>query len=77
MDLFHFNLDSVLGTKNWHDTSADQKRNFIMIMLERFEVGVVRVYGRLNLLCPLFGGFFYCVHYLEVISIACVLCFRW
>ena len=41
MDIFHSNLEAVLGTKNWNETSRDQKRDFIMVMLDRLEVGVV------------------------------------
>ena len=38
MDLFHSNLESVLGTRDWDKTTMTQKCDFIMVMLDRFEV---------------------------------------
>ena len=37
-DLFHSTLESVLGIRDWDKATAAQKRNFIMVMLDRFEV---------------------------------------
>ncbi len=37
-DLFHSTLESVLGIQEWDKATLAQKRNFIMVMLDRFEV---------------------------------------
>ena len=37
-DLFHSTLKSVLGIADWNTATLAQKRNFIMVMLDRFEV---------------------------------------
>ena len=38
MDLFHSNLTAVCGVSNWDKTTHTQKRDFVMMMLDRFEV---------------------------------------
>ena len=44
MDLFQSSLESVLGSKDWEKLSKARKKDFIMIMLDRFEVGVQYVW---------------------------------
>ncbi len=45
MDLFHASLESVCGLQDWNKASLAQKKNFILVMLERFEVSdLVSVY---------------------------------
>lgn len=38
MDLFHTNLEAVVGVKDWDKTTVPQRRDFVMVMLDRFEV---------------------------------------
>lgn len=39
MDLFHSNLGAICKVTDWEKTTAAQKRDFVMVMLDRFEVG--------------------------------------
>lgn len=39
MDLFHSNLEAICGLSDWEKTTVTQKRDFVMVMLDRFEVG--------------------------------------
>jgi len=41
-DLFHSSLESVCGMKDWNKASRAQKKNFIMVMLDRFEASSYR-----------------------------------
>lgn len=39
MDLFRSNLEAICGLSDWEKATVAQKRNFVMVMLDRFEVG--------------------------------------
>lgn len=43
MELFHSNLESVLKVRDWEKTTTAQRRNFVMVMLDRFEVHAIKM----------------------------------
>lgn len=43
MELFHSNLESVLKVRDWEKTTTAQRRNFVMVMLDRFEVHTIKM----------------------------------
>ena len=48
MDLFHTSLESLVGTRDWDKTTTAQKRDFVMVMVNRFEVSWQIVQGHLR-----------------------------